>query len=137
MTPLVNCLSFTWRKFRPHVLANSPAVCHPKVLNLGSRWVRLLAASNRRNVAFESDGWGSSTDILGEISGVGRVGTALRAKVVGLRLTSIYTHEMREATTQQHRTLTKKERATQRKLQLETCFKFAQLKIQRKHAHIT
>ena len=80
MTPLVNCLSFTWRKFRPHVLANSPAVCHPKVLNLGSRWVRLLAASNRRNVAFESDGWSSSTDILEEFFTSGKSRGSVKGK---------------------------------------------------------
>ena len=61
---VVTVLSFTGRELMPHTLTKSPAVCHPKVRNLGSRWVRDRVARRRRKVALESDGWSSSTDIV-------------------------------------------------------------------------
>ena len=66
MICFVKTLSLTWRKLRPQTLANSPAVVHPRVSNLASRWVNERVASKRRKVAFESDGWSSSTDIVSD-----------------------------------------------------------------------
>ena len=69
MILFVKVLSLTYWKLTPHTLAKSPAVNQPKDSNLGSRWVSERAASKRRKLALESDGWSSSTDIVVDCGG--------------------------------------------------------------------